>query len=243
MKKLSLVLLSMFVLPFFAACSDNNNNGGQPPPTPPDPVISLDETGIYSGTVETDDGNVALMQLTLARNGVTAITFQSDDSERATTILWGESDGGSGSISFQGSDTATDTSVTVDISVEGTSASGRLDIPGINGDFVLQLASYSSRDSGLALVAGDYDRNDNLGGLSELSIDSAGAVQLSGVCEASGSISEIDTSINIYRLELDSDCIALDALVSLQDIEVESDVLAIDGDGGDGGVSLAFFRI
>jgi hypothetical protein len=243
MKKLSVGLLSVLLLPIIAACNgnNNNNNNNEPPPSAPD--ISLEETGIYSGTIETDDGNVALMQLTLARNGVTAITLQTDDSERATKVLWGESDGESGSLTFQGSDTATDASVTVDIFVEGVTASGRLDIPGINGEYVLQLDSFSSRDSGLALVAGDYDRNDNLGGLSELSIDSTGAVQLSGACEASGSIIEIDTNINIYRLELDSDCIALNALVSLQDIEVESDVVAIDGDGGDDGFSLAFYRI
>ena len=76
------------------ACGDGNNSGGGG--NNPVPEVSLAESGIYSATLVTLSGDVALMSQLLARDGTTAITLETDDSERATVVLWGESDRESG---------------------------------------------------------------------------------------------------------------------------------------------------
>jgi len=241
-----LIIVCALTTALLVACSDGSdsrNNGGSTPPPEPEPEVSLDETGIYSGTVVTEGGNVALMSLVLARDGTTAITLQTDDSERATVVLWGLSDGDNGEITFTGSDTSNDGDVSVDILVTGDEASGNLNLAGIRGVYQLVLESFSARASNLQAIAGNYARDDTLAGLSALSISEDGIVELQGSCEATGSVSEIDNQVNLYRLTLDSDCAALDVLVSLQDIEVEQDVLSLTGDGGDSGFARDFYRL
>lgn len=235
----SLLCISLATLS--VACSDSNNSNGNS--TPPEPEVSLEETGIYSGSVVTDEGDVALMRLTLARDGSTAVTLQTDDTEQATILLWGESDGSEGSITFSGSDTDTGDSASVDFLVEGDSASGRLELSNITGDFQLLLDAFSDRASNSGVIAGEYARNDNTLGITQLTIDNDGNASLTGACEATGSVSAIDDTVNIYQLELDGDCITLSALVSMQDLEESNDVLATDGDAGDSGISLAFYRL
>jgi hypothetical protein len=239
-----LIIVCALITGLLVACSDGSDSrsGGGNTPNP-QPEVSLDETGIYSGTMVTQNGDVALMSLVLARDGTTAITLETDDSERATVVLWGVSDGDNGEITFTGSDTSNDGAVSIDILVTGDEASGTLTLAGIRGVYQLVLESFSARVSNLQAIAGSYARDDTLSGLSELSISEDGVVQLRGGCEATGSVSEIDNQVNLYRLTLDSDCIALDVLVSLQDIEVEEDVLSLTGDGGDSGIARDFYRL
>jgi hypothetical protein len=239
MKRFLLPVLLPTLLLLSVGCSDSNNSSRG---NTPDPEVSLDETGIYTGTVETDDGDVALMSLLLARDGKTAITFQTDDSERATIILWGDSDGADGVITFEGTDTSTDESVTVDIQVDGDQATGRVDLNNLEGNYSLVISELSGRASSLANLAGEYARDDNLTVLSQLSVAGDGSASLSGECEATGSAREIDPAVNLYYFELESDCIKLEALVSLQDIEVENDVYFIAGDGGENGEAISLYR-
>jgi hypothetical protein len=237
-----LIIVCSMMTTLLVACSDGSDSrssGG----SPPEPEVSLDETGTYSGSLVTDSGDVALMSLVLARDGTTAITLETDDSERATVILWGTSDGDNGEITFEGSDTSNGDAVSVAIQVTGDEASGTLNLDGISGNYKLLLEAYSARVSNLQTIAGNYARDDNLTGLTELTINEDGAVQLQGECEATGLVSEIDNQVNLYHLTLDSDCAALDVLVSLQDIEVEEDVLSLSGDGGDSGFARDFYRL
>lgn len=77
------------------------------------------------------------------------------------------------------------------------------------------------------------------------------SVQLQGEhrCElepcqiSSATASEIDPAVNLYRLLIDSDCLALDTLISLDNLEVEGDVLNILGDNSETGIALELYRI
>lgn len=224
------------------ACSNDNNNSGADE-SKPIPEVNLEETGVYSGTLVTPDGAVALMSLLLARDGTTAITFETDDSERATRVLWGVSDGESGEITFEGRDTDSAESVFVDIQIEGDEATGTLALANLTGAYRLGLEAFSQRTSTLQKISGNYALNDNLAGLTELTIGTDGSVRLSGTCVAGGSVSLIDGEVNLYLLTLDSDCVELDVLVSLQDVEVEGDVISLSGDGGDMRFAVDFYRI
>jgi len=223
------------------ACSDGSDSRGDG--GSPGPGANLDETGIYSGTLVMDSGDVALMSLQLARDGTTAITLEPDDSERPSIVLWGISDGQDGAITFEGIDTDSGASVGTDITFDGSVATGSLQVADISGNYQLDIESISARSSSLQAVSGSYARNDNLPGLSELKVSEDGSVQLTGACESAGSVSTIDTQVNLYRLELDSACANLDVLVSLQDIEVEEDVISLAGDGGDGSFAFDFYRL
>ena len=223
------------------ACSDGSDSRGDS--GPPGPGTELDETGIYSGKLVTVSGDVALMRLMLARDGSTAITLETDDSERPTRVFWGKSDGQNGTITFQGSDTDSGDSVTTDILFSGMTARGSLEVADITGDYQLDIDAFSARTSSLRAVSGSYARNDNLSGLSELKVDENGSVQLTGTCEGVGSVSVIDGQVNLYRLELDSECSNLDVLVSLQDVEVEEDVISLAGSGGDSSFAFDFYRL
>lgn len=234
---ISLSILSALLL----ACSDGSDSRSDG--NTPAPGANLDETGVYSGTLVSDSGDVALMSLLLARDGTTAITLNTDDSERPTIVLWGTSDGQNGAITFEGSDTDNGNSVSTDISFSGSTAIGSLQVADISGNYQLDIESFSARASSLQAVSGSYARNDNLPGLSELKVSEDGSVQLTGACEGAGSVSTIDNQVNLYRLELDSDCANLDVLVSLQGIEVEEDVISLAGDGGDSSFAWDFYRL
>ena len=221
--------------------SDSRPGGGTPPPGS---EISLDETGIYSGTLETDSGQVALMRLKLARDGTTAILLDTDDDETPNIILWGESDGENGAITFAGTDTGSKDSISIDLQVENGEANGRLELSsGVAGDYRLAIDQLSDRPSDLRSIAGEYARDDNLNGLRTLTISPDGSVQLSGPCQAAGSATAIDAAVNLYHLTLDSDCVSLDALVSLEDVTAEEDLVSVTGDTGQGGLALDFYRI
>lgn len=230
---------------FLIGCSDDSDSrpGGGTPPPEPEPEISLDETGTYSGTLETDNGEVALMQLKLARDGTTAITLDTDDDETPDRLLWGKSDGGDGAIVFSGNDTDDGDDVSIDIQVSEGVASGRLELSGVTGGFSLPTDDFSHRPSSLQRLAGDYARGGNVEGVSRLRIAPDGSVQLTGSCLASGSITEIDAEVNLYRVKLNSDCADLDALLSLEDVDAEGDVISMAGTGRDGGLVLEYYRI
>ena len=243
MKRIILLGLSAVLLPLLIACSDDDNNNSPTPEPPIEPEVpSLNATGLYSGTVETTAGDVALMTLVLARTGQTAISFETDDSEIATIVLWGSSDGNDTDVEFDGADTDTQNSTKVSLVFAGDLVTGELSLDTVAGSFSLKKTSYSDRGSSLNSVAGTYLRNDNANGLTSLIIADDGAVQLTGFCEASGTVAMVDDAVNIYTIELSSDCIELDALLSLQDGEVANDTLVITGAGGDRRVSLALYR-
>lgn len=237
--RLATIILAMLSA-LLIACSDGSdsrNDGGGGPGS------NIDETGIYSGTLETDSGDVVLMGLQLARDGTTAITLEPDDSERPSIVLWGISDGQDGAVTFEGDDTDSGESVRTDISFSGTVATGSLQVADISGNYQLDIETFSDRSSSLQALSGRYARNDNLPGLSELTVNDDGSVQLSGDCDGAGSVSTIDDQVNLYRLELEGGCAELDVLVSLQDIEVEEDVISLAGDGGDGSFAFDFYRL
>ena len=226
-------------------CSDGSDHlaGGGTPPPDPEPEISLDETGIYDGTLELDNGDIALMRLKLARDGTTAITLDTDDDERPDVVLWGESEGGEGDITFAGSDAANGENVTIDLQVTEGTASGRLDLSGLPGEFSLSMDEMATRGGRLDRLAGEYARASNLGGLSQLSIAANGDVKLTVNCEADGTASEIDTEVNLYRITVESECVSLDGLISLEDLESEGDIVSIAGENGESGLALDFYRI
>ena len=191
----------------------------------------------------TDSGDVVLMSLQLARDGTTAITLETDDSERPSIVLWGTSDGQNGAVTFEGEDTDSGESVSTDMAFSGTVATGTLQVADISGNYELDIESFSARSSSLQALSGRYARNDNLPGLSELTVNDDGSVQLSGACDGTGSVFTIDDQVNLYRLELDGGCSDLDVLVSLQDIEVEEDVISLAGGGSDGSFAFDFYRL
>ena len=233
------------LLMLIAGCSDSSNYS-QPvtePPIDPEPVTSLAATGIYQGTAELEQGDVALMTLVMARTGETTLTFETDDSERASIILWGESDGDDREIHFSGSDVDKGNDVALNLQVSGTQISGELDLASLKGNFILSQSPTSERASSLTEVAGKYALQDEIDGLTVLEIDTDGSARLSGACDASGSISIVDEAVNIYQLTLSSDCLDLEALVSSEDIETTMDVLSLSGSGGDKGLSFAMYRI
>jgi len=243
MKRYIIWGVSCLLLPLLIACSDNNNNNS-PGPTPPiEPEVpDLNATGHYSGTVETTAGDVSLMSVVLARTGEAAISFETDDSEKASIVLWGSASGDDSQVDFEGVDTDTQSSAGITLDIAGSVVSGQLSLDTLEGSFSLEKTSYSDRESSLESVAGTYLRNDNASGLTTLVIANDGGVQLSGSCEASGTVSVVDAQVNIYSIKLSSDCIELDALLSLQDSELANDTLVITGAGGDRSVSMALYR-
>jgi hypothetical protein len=226
-------------------CSDSSDSrpGGGTPPPDPEPEISLDETGIYDGTLELDNGDVALMRLKLARDGTTVITLDTDDDENPDVVLWGESEGGDGDIRFTGFDATGGENVTIDLQITEGTASGRLDLSSLPGEFSLPLDEIGAGGGSLDRIAGEYARTSNLDGVSQLSIAADGAVKLEGTCEAEGTASQIDTEVNLYRITMESECLNLDALLSLEEVETEGDIVSIDGDIEQGGLALDFYRI
>ena len=238
-------LVAALLLLMVTACSDSSDHR-QPTPEPPiepEPVTDLSATGIYHGTLETEQGDVALMTLTLARTGETSITFETDDSEQASIILWGESEGDENEISFSGSDANNGDSVALDLLVSEQELTGELDMASLKGSFSLSQSVLSERASDLENVAGQYARQDAIEGQTVLEIDTDGNASLSGICDASGSISIVDDQVNIYLLTLSSDCADIQALVSSEDIETAMDVLSLTGSSGDKGINAALFRL
>lgn len=241
---------SLFLLAL-TACSDGSDRRAveTPIPVPPIPepeVTDLDATGIYSGTLITPEGDVALMTVVLARTGETSITLETDDSERANIVLWGLSSGSDGEseIPFDGVDTNSGDSISVTLLADNGAITGDLALGStIAGSFDLPMTHYSADDSSLALVAGSYSRVDNIDGQTVLEVSDDGSAQLSGSCSASGTVSVIDSDVNIYALVLESDCISVDALLSLQSSEVSADTMVISGTTEAGGLSFALYRI
>ena len=233
------------LLMLIAGCSDSSNYS-QPvtePPIDPEPVTSLDATGIYQGTAELEQGDVALMTVVLGRSGETSITFETDDSEQASIILWGKSEGDEDEIHFSGSDTDRGDSVAIYLRVNGKELNGEVDMASLKGSFSLSQSTTSERASSLGEVAGKYVRQDAIDGQSVLEIDTDGSARWSGACDAPGTISIVDAEVNIYQLELSSDCLDVEALISNEDRESTGDVLLLTGDGGDSSLSIALYRI
>lgn len=227
-------------------CSDGSDRSTavEPPapPPPPPPVTELAEQGTYTGTLETSTGDVALMSLLLATDGTTAIALDTDDDERNDIVLWGESTGENGDISFGGRGGRNGDEVSVDLVVEQGQASGQLQLQGLAGEFTLAMAPYSDRPGGIADVAGHYTRLDNITGQTQLDISTSGEANLSGSCSASGEVTEINTAANLVRLQLSSDCLELDALISRQDTAAEDDTLQITGFDQGSSYSTTLYR-
>ncbi len=236
--------ISALLLTFLVACSDNNdNNNGSTPEPPIEPEVpNLDATGIYSGTVETTDGDVSLMSVIVARTGETAVTFETNDSEQASIVLWGTSTGDSSELSFEGNDTDSGAATGIILAVNGNEVSGELSLDTLNGTLSLVKTGFSDSASSLDTIAGTYFRQDNSNGSSSLLITADGNVQLGGSCEADGTLTVVDNQVNIYTLKLESGCIKLDALVSLEQSAIANDTVVINGTAGDGRISLAFYR-
>jgi len=234
--------ISALLLSFLAACSDNNNNGPTPEPPIEPETPNLDATGIYSGTVETQVGDISLMSIFVARTGETTITFETDDSEQASIVLWGTSKGDANELTFEGDDADSGAAASITLSVNEAEVTGELSLDALTGTFSLTKTGFSDSVSSLGAIAGTYFRQDNASGSSSLTISDDGSVQLSGSCEASGTLKEVDKAVNIYTLQLESNCIDLDALVSLEQSAVANDTVVINGSAGDSSISLAFYR-
>ncbi len=213
-------------LALLAGCSDDSGDTVVVGPPP----VDIAATGSYAGTLEGDDGDVALMKVVLARSGETSITLQTDDDERADIVLWGASDSDGTSISFEGT-TASGADAMLDMQIDGTTLTGRMDSAGVQGAFSLPMTAFSGRSGALADVAGTYLRVTNLGGELSLDIAADGAVTLAGACDGGGSLREVDTAVNLYLLQLDAPCISAEALVTREDLVSESDHIVLQGEG------------
>ncbi len=241
-------LLAVSALLTLAACGGNSSHkGGSAPLEPdpqPEPETSLDQAGVYRGSVTTDAGDLALFTLMLSRTGETAIALETDDSERPDIVLWGDSTAGDGAgVSFDGRDLRDASSVGVDFSFADNTASGSLSLAGISGDFSLQREATSDLSGALADVAGEFARTDAIGGTTRLSLAEDGAVEYSGECEASGQISSSDEAVNLYLLELNGDCIELEVLLSREDLLDSGDVLVLIGVSGEAAYAEQFYRL
>lgn len=237
------VLASLLIT---GGCSSNNNNnhqsGGEPEP-PVEVPVSLDATGIYDGTLETDSGDVALVRLVLGRGGETSINLQTDDSGRANRILWGNSDGSDAELTFTGDDTANGTSVTVSLAIDADTVSGQLDLTDIKGNFQLSRNASSDAEVDLAALAGDYARTNVDGTLTRLQIAADGTVTVDGACDGSGSVASIDAQVNIYQLSSTASCLSVDGLFTVETLAAAGDVLSVSGVSDSAGYAADFYRL
>ncbi|GAB3289229.1 hypothetical protein [Parahaliea aestuarii] len=213
-----------------AACSDSGDSRPDTPPEPPAPpppaVTDLDSTGIYRGQIITDDDNLALVTVSLARDGVTAVAIDSDDDEIADIVLWGDTSESSGELHFSGSDGRDGSSVELTFSVEDEVLSAAISLNGLSGDASAQLAADSVASGA---PEGTFAREDGIGGLTELSIAADGSVTLSSPCSGSGELGAADSAVNLYRLSLESDCLNWEALVSVGSVEGGGALLSVSG--------------
>ncbi|WP_116364845.1 hypothetical protein [Parahaliea mediterranea] len=212
------------------ACSDSSDSRPDtpPPPEPPPPpeVTDLDSTGIYRGQIVTDDGNLALLTVNLARDGVTAVAIDSDDDEVADIVLWGDTSESAGELHFSGRDGRDGSSVELTFAIDDEVLGATVRVNGLSGEASAPLAADSAAGSA---PEGDYAREDGVGGLTQLSIGADGSVTLSSPCSGSGELSAADSAVNLYRLSLASDCLNWEALVSVGSIEGDGAVLTISG--------------
>lgn len=225
MRRLTATLAACALL---AACSDSSDRRPDTPDpeVPPPAVTDLDATGIYRGNLVTDDGDLALVTVTLSRDGATAVAIDSDDDERADIVLWGETAESAGELHFSGSDGRDGSGVELTFTVEDGVLDAAISLNGLSGTASAALADDSAAGAG---PEGVYARQDSIGGLTELSIDAAGAVTLTSPCSGSGELSAADAGVNVYRLQLTGDCLDWDALVSVSADSGGGTLLSLSG--------------
>lgn len=226
-------LLSIAACTLLAACSDSGSPrpAAEPePPAPPGPeVTDLDATGVYRGRVVTDARDVALLTVTLARDGHTAMAIDSDDDEQTDILLWGETREAAGELHFEGRDSRDDSEVALTFTVADRVLSANLRLAGLQGEAEAALAEVSKAPA--AAPAGTFARQDTLPGLTELTLAADGSVSLSAPCEGSGELTAPDPAVNIYHLAVSGDCLDWEALATLQSLNGNA-VLTVTGADG-----------
>lgn len=225
------LLFSLATCALLAACSDSSDRRPQTPePEPPEPeVTDLDQTGIYKGQIVTDDGDLALVTLTLARDGQTAVAIDSDDDEVADIVLWGATSESAGELHFDGRDSRDDSEVALTFTVENQVLRSNLRLNGLEGDAEATLAAAST--AGAGALSGTFSRQDSIGGLTELALAGNDSVTLSAPCSGSGEVSAPDPGVNIYRLTVSGDCLDWDALATVETVDGTA-VLTLTGADG-----------
>lgn len=210
-------------------CSDSSDR--LPPATTPAPptTTDLEDTGIYQGLVRTSE-QVALITVTLARNGQTAIAIDSDDDERADILLWGSTSISGGQLAFTGRDHRDDAQVSLVFQVEDGVLRSEVDLSGLAGEAVAPLAPHSAAPADPP--SGRYARQDSLEGFTGLDIATDGGINPGASCSGGGTLDAPDPEVNIYAVTLDSDCLNWQALASLEQLEDGSRLLSITGAEG-----------
>ena len=217
------------------ACSDSSDRQPESPepPMPPEPPVeatSLDDTGIYQGTVITEDRNVALLTATLARDGHTSLAIETGDSEQADIVLWGMTEEADDTLNFTGTDSRDGSSVELTFAVDDEVLSSEFRLAGLVGEASASRAAES--ESRGAAPEGRFARQDSLAGLSDIEISSDGSIKLLAPCDGSGELSTPDAEVNIYRITVVSDCLEVDALASVDRIAGGGQVLLLSGNNG-----------
>jgi hypothetical protein len=222
-------LAAVTALLLLAACSSDSSDSS-------DAEVSLDETGIYSGTLETPSGDVALVRAVIARTGEAVLTIENNDSEIAGLILSGNVDS---SLQLNGelSDSVSNESVALSLEITDAVLTSSLESAAISGAINL-VQMDTSQGADLSRLAGEYVKVSGTT-IETITISEEGSFTLSGKCEAEGNAFVIDELVNLYQLDTDSECSSLGSLATLSSLEVTNDILQVDGKNG----TIEFFRI
>ncbi|MBN7798475.1 hypothetical protein [Parahaliea mediterranea] len=232
MRRLTASLAACLLL---AACSDSSDHRQEaptpvdPPPPPVEPT-DLDSTGVYRGQLVTGNRNLALVTVTLARDGTTAIAIDSDDDEKANIVFWGETSEAAGELDFSGRDGRDGSAINLTFTASEQTLRGQWQLAGLSGELSADLAPESAVDDGLS--GGQFARLDSPGGLTALELAGDGTLTLTAPCEGSGEISTPDPAVNVHYLSLASDCLDWEALVSVDTVAGAKAALRVTGAGG-----------
>lgn len=214
------------------ACSDSSDRRpNMPDPEPPEPpaVTDLDATGVYQGLIATEDGDVALLRVTLARDGGTAVAIETGDGEEADILLWGSTEEAAGELDFNGRDSRDGSEVALTWTVDEGVLRGVIHLTGLNGEAMAPLADNTTAGDP---PTGSFARQDSLDGFTRLTLAEDGTVTLEAPCAGSGELSAPDPAVNVYRLTVDSDCLQWEALVSRDSLDGAAGLLSVTGDAG-----------
>ncbi|CAH0991199.1 hypothetical protein SIN8267_01301 [Sinobacterium norvegicum] len=214
------------------ACDSDSNSDNSPAAS----AVELANSGLYTGTIQRDNGDVALIRGYLAASGEAVITIEADDSEQATHIVHGNVDE---NYLLSGEITDGTTSETVSIALTATSEqlNTSIDSSLFSGD-LSSLLQAGTASASLDTVSGQFSRIDG-DDRTTLSIDADGSFSLSGPCQDSGTIAVIDSAINLYSVTTEQSCGQLGLLATLDSIEVDNDVLRLVGPLGE----VDYFRL
>lgn len=222
-------------------CSDDSDSVPEPMPPiePPEPpATSLDETGIYTGTLEGSAGEVALLRIVLARSGETSVTLQEDDTEQATRIALGATEGDAEALTTDADELLQGAALSLQWSVTEGSGSVELEADGLMGS--ADVSRLASSDEALTAdeIAGTY-----LGAVGlQLELTAAGDAEVTGACTAEGSWQQPDAAVNVLLVTVDGDCGELTALGFLDTLETPADVLVLEGGSDTRPLSVDLFR-